>query len=466
LSATDKQQDLELRVTPGVTVAGRSGSLVGSLHLAWENSVYMHTSDLNRSTLYANGSGTLDLYERRLFLDGSVDMSRQRSSIFGTSPSTGLYDPNSQTMLRTYSLSPYYVIQAPGDIRGEARYRVTYSNSSDNIVNNNLRHDVSFSLGNSLNPMPFGWDFSAAYSVTDYQSGQNASISSGRFTGLYAIDPLFRLKGIGGYERNDFFSSSERNKIIYGGGFDWTPSPRTHAYGQTERRFFGNGYDYGLSWRAARSGITGRLVRDVTTTSSTVDANGLQNLYLAYLLSVSNTSNLADLLTKMTPEQKSQADAAWNARGLPSPVAGQAYISQAFFLERRAELAGSWNGARNSFALNIYRSERERLTDPAMLAPGDDLASFEKTRDTGGGLYATHALSPLTNLSLGLSLTRSLGLGGIYADQETRYKNISLAANTSLGVRTIGGLIYQYNTSRGVSSFIENSLTANIGMRF
>jgi uncharacterized protein (PEP-CTERM system associated) len=51
-------------------------------------------------------------------------------------------------------------------------------------------------------------------------------------------------------------------------------------------------------------------------------------------------------------------------------------------------------------------------------------------------------------------------------NQETRYKNVSLALNTPLGVRTTGGLIYQYSTGRGVSNFNENSISANIGMRF
>jgi uncharacterized protein (PEP-CTERM system associated) len=460
LSADNKVSDLEFRLTPGLSIAGRSGSVTGSLQLAWENSFYAREKSLSHDQLLGSGFGTADLYERRLLLDGSMSMSRERSSIFGAPPSSGLYQPSSQTMLRTYSLSPYYLIQTAGGLSGEARYRYTYTDSSGDILSNNTRHDATFSLGSGA-PMPFGWSTSAYYSYTSYKQAEDQHIGSIRVTGTYAFDPLFRVLAIVGYERNNFVSTVGQSQDIYGGGFEWNPSPRTRLYAEGEKRFFGNGYDIELSWRSPLSGITGRMTRDVSTTSSTLDSNSLINLYLAYLTSV--PKDVTDPLQRLL-----LAEQAWKAHGLPNTIGqGTTYVSQAYFLEQRADLGGMWNGVRNSLSLIAYQSKRSRLADPATLAPGDDLAMFDKTEEIGGNITATHAVSPRTNMMMGFGASRSRGEGGVItAQEETRRRNASLSASTTLGPHTTGGVIYQYNASRGASEYDENSIIANVGMRF
>ncbi len=451
--------DYELRIVPAVSFSGNSGRLSGAARFSWENSYYARNKESSHNTLTGGATGTADLYERKLLVDGALSMSRQRTSVLGTPASTGVYDPNSQTMVRNYSISPYYLLRGSSGLSGELRYRYTYTDSDTSTLSNNRQHQALFSLG-SETAAPLGWMFQASYSSLSYEQAQDSYTASARLTGTYAVDPLFHLIAIGGYEANNFVSTVGQNQVIYGGGFEWTPSPRTRVYASIEDRFFGTGYNAQISWRGPRSGISGRFVRDVTTSSNTLDANMLVNLYLSYVMSISR--DVTDPLERLR-----LASETWKERGLPDTIGqGTTYVTQAYFLEQRGELAGSWNGVRNTLSASLYKRKHSRLADPSMLAPGDDLATFDHTDEIGGNIFATHTLSPRTSAMLGFNVSRSRGAGGFTGDSQARWRSATLSASTSLGVRTRGGLIYQYNASRGSSDFDENSLTANIGMTF
>lgn len=101
-----------------------------------------------------------------------------------------------------------------------------------------MRHETNLSLGSSsTSPVdPVGQS-----ALIDYGDVNDVNTRSGRATGLYAFDPLFIVRSIGGYESNNYVASSSQNSTIYGAGFEWNPSPRTHFSGQTENRFLERG---------------------------------------------------------------------------------------------------------------------------------------------------------------------------------------------------------------------------------
>ncbi|WP_417067459.1 TIGR03016 family PEP-CTERM system-associated outer membrane protein [Niveibacterium terrae] len=456
LASGSRQSDTTLNVDPGLSLSGRSGGAEAALKLRLNNVIYARQTDLNRTSLYGNGTGSFDLYERRLMLDASASSSRERLSIFGTPAATG-YDSGGQANFQTYSLSPYWRVQGSG-FNGEARYRASWADADSSTYQQSLRHDASLSLG-STTVKPVGWSLSGLYSLTDYRDTNDIRTASLRATGFHALDPLLIARLIGGYEHNDYSDSASRNALIYGGGLEWTPSPRTRMTGQIEKRFFGSGYNVDFDWRGPLSGVNMHLSRDVSTSSQTLGVGELLSLYLAQYAALA--SQIPDPV-----ERARRVERDWAARGLPALGQGVSYISSAYYVERRAQLTGSLTGARHSLSLSTYYSQRNRLLDPALMSASDDLSAYQRTREWGVSLYASHSLSPRTQLNLSGTLSRSQGEGDASTGASTRRRSVQAGTTGTLGPHSSGAVLYRYSSSSGVSEYRENAVVANLGLHF
>ncbi|WP_374603174.1 TIGR03016 family PEP-CTERM system-associated outer membrane protein [Niveibacterium sp.] len=449
--------DWSLRVEPGFATSGRTSRSYGSFRASVNANVYASEDSLNRTNLNMYGTGTVDLYERKLLLDASATASQEQITTLGAPAGGAAYNPNNATQLTTFSLSPYFRWQWGARENGEIRYRATLSDSSNNFLNNSLRQDVSLVVGNGASPDPLGWFLTGNHSVIKYDTANDSKTSDARLYGIYAIDPMFKLRADVGYERNNFAAFGGEEQQIYGGGFEWTPSPRTRFAGMTEKRFFGNGYNYEFTWRGALSSFSATFVRDVTTTSSTLSSLQLLGLMVAYAEAGSKS-----------PDGGKSAAKTWHDRGLPyleEILAGATFVTRSYYLEKRAQVSGGLTGARNGLALSLTYTDRRRLVDPALLVPGDQLANFDVVEDMGGTLVFNHRLTPVSNLTALLGASRSNGetLG---LTTTTRRRDASLSGSTSFGQSIIGSVSYRYQASRGASSYDENSVAATLGMRF
>lgn len=449
--------DWSLRVEPGFATSGRTSRSYGSFRASVNANVYASEDSLNRTNLNMYGTGTIDLYERKLLLDASATASQEQITTLGAPAGGAAYNPNNATQLTTFSLSPYFRWQWGARENGEIRYRATLSDSSNNFLNNSLRQDVSLVVGNGASPDPLGWFLTGNHSVIKYDTANDSKTSDARLYGIYAIDPMFKLRADVGYERNNFAAFGGEEQQIYGGGFEWTPSPRTRFAGMTEKRFFGNGYNYEFTWRGALSSFSATFVRDVTTTSSTLSSLQLLGLMVAYAEAGSKS-----------PDGGKSAAKTWHDRGLPyleEILAGATFVTRSYYLEKRAQVSGGFTGARNGLALSLTYTDRRRLVDPALLVPGDQLANFDVVEDMGGTLVFNHRLTPISNLTALLGASRSNGetLG---LTTTTRRRDASLSGSTSFGQSIIGSVSYRYQASRGASSYDENSVAATLGMRF
>ena len=163
-------------------------------------------------------------------------------------------------------------------------------------------------------------------------------------------------------------------------------------------------------------------------------------------------------------ERARQVDQNWTARGLPALGMGMNYLSNGYYLERRAQLTGAWNGVRNNVSLTSFYSQRARLFDPSQLLSTDDLANYERTQDWGISLFANHSLTPYASLNLSGTLSRSRGEGATEA--QTRRRTIQAGASSVFGPRSSGNFLYRYSSSDGVTDYRENAVVANLGLRF
>ncbi|GAA5180379.1 hypothetical protein GCM10025771_24750 [Niveibacterium umoris] len=452
--------DWSARVEPGVSLSGRSGATYGSLRASVSANAYAKEDSLNRTNLNLLGAGTFDIYEKKLLIDASASVSQERLSSLGAPVSGVAYDPNNTTELRLLSLSPYARWQWRNNVVGELRYRATWSDSSSGVLSNGLRQDVTFSVGNGAAPNPFGWLLSGSDAHNHYSGANDTNLSNARLYGIYAIDSTFKLRADVGYERNDFGSAYTQEQHIYGVGFDWTPSSVTHVAGMTEQRFFGTGYNYEASWRGPRSAINVTFSRDVTTSSSTLGGAQLIGLLLSFADSYSKT--ISD-----PSERLRRAAEVWIQRGLPAEIgASTTYVTESYYLEKRAQASFALIGVRDSAGLSVNYSKRHRLVDPNLLAPGDELGQFDNVEDIGATLVISHRLTPVSSLSATLGGGRSNGQGLSGSVSSTRRRDASLVASTSFSASTVGSLSYRHQASSGVSEYDENSIAATLGVRF
>lgn len=453
-----RRSDTVLKVTPGLSFSGRSGASFANLVASWNDEVHLRNKNLNRGDLLANGTGTWDLYERKFLVDGSINLSRQRLSLFGGTADGTAYDPKNQTVQKTFSVSPYFRWSGGGDTTGVARYKVTVGDATTAQTGRSTQHDFSASVGSGANAAPLGWQVSAQDSIT-FQSGlQNTRVLSTRLTGIYALDPLFRLRANTGYERNNYVASGKNSQIIFGGGFEWTPSPRTRVAAQADRRFFGNGFNIEMNWRGPRSALMASFSREVTNSTSQLGAVDMLGLFMAYQNSLK--AQIPDDFERFLAAAR-----VWQERGLPLSLgATTTYMTRSYFLERRAQLTGSLTGARNSLGLTAFLSRRKRLVDPTLLMPTDDLSRFTETQESGFTVYGSHQLSPLTSLGFTAGLNSSSGDGA--TGEAARHRNLSVSANTRLGPNTNSSLSYRYDASRGATQYDANTFVANLGVQF
>lgn len=458
LTGGQRQGDLYLSVDPGLSLSGQSGGAQARLSLRLHNAIYEQKKDLNRTGLYGNGTGSFDLYERRVMLDASFSSTRERLSLFGTPAANGGDAASGQTDYRTYQLSPYWRFQGV-DTHGELRYRANYSNagSSATSYRNPLIHTASLSYGSNTT-QPLGWTLTGQYSLTDYSDARDVRSGSAQGSLFQAIDPLFIVHLDGGYEQNNYQGSASQGNATYGGGFTWTPSPRTRLAASLDKRFFGTGYRYELAWHGPSSALSATLSRDVSTSSQTLGVNELLSLYLAQVAALAG--QIPDLAQRVA-----RVDRDWVAHGLPALGQGSSYLSSSYYVERRAQITGSLNGKRSGLNLTSYYAQRDRLPDAALIAGGDDLANYQQTHEWGASFYANYSLSPRTSLNLSGSLSRSTGDGGA-SPASTRRRSFVAGANSTLGPHTTGGLQYRYTSSSGVTDYRENAVVANLGLTF
>ncbi len=132
LSATDKQSDLILAVSPGIQIGGQSGRVRGFLNYALTGNFYARNSDQSSFYNALSASVNAEAVPSWLFIDANASVSQQFISPFGTqSIDPGLNNSN-RTEVRTVSVAPHVRGQIAGQVNyvGRAFYSFTDSGSS------------------------------------------------------------------------------------------------------------------------------------------------------------------------------------------------------------------------------------------------------------------------------------------------------------------------------------------------
>jgi uncharacterized protein (PEP-CTERM system associated) len=439
-----------------VTEKGARTSLVGNISLPVL--LYARTgSENNNAYPSVDLLGDLALVENWLHVEGQVTISQQYFNPFGAQP-LGLENATqNRYQSDTYRISPYVKGVTPGNVSYELRNNDVWTNVHNTPVTSDDFRYTQFKGNAAQTESTVGWQ--ADFDVNDVvvNNGDKFHSRLVRFQPVYKVDPQLKLVATAGYEENHFPTDDSSN-AIYGGAFEWHPTPRTNVTGSLEHRFFGAGYLFSFDHRTPLSVWTLHLSRNTSSYPQQ-----LANLPAG--ADVSALLNGLFLTTIPDPALRQQAiDQFIRDRGLPSVLSSPLNLySQQVFLQESQTASVGLLGTRNTVVLTIFNVRSQPIS-----ASGDALTlpvNFgDNSRQTGISLLWSHKLTPAVALDTTIERFRTVANPPL--EGTTNQTAVRVAVSTPLSARTtmFGGARYQTLSSDVATNY--NEAAAFIGITY
>ncbi|MDR0715890.1 MAG: TIGR03016 family PEP-CTERM system-associated outer membrane protein [Azoarcus sp.] len=456
-AAHEKNADWILEVSPGIRYTDDRGRLTGIFDARWRNVGYARSDGLNQSFVTLQSANTLEAVQDMLFIDLDSNISRNNRSPFYGRISDDRLNVAKEDEVRTWALGPRLQFRLGDAAQGALRYRSSWLDGNMLKFGGQREQLWSGQIGNPHAFRYMGWNVEYSRSATEYDStDQEVRRQLGRATIFINVASELRLRFTGGRESNDYGFGDEEDKNIWGGGFDWQPTPRTTVSLLSERRAFGNGYSFNLGHRARRTlwEISGS--RGI---SSSMDSLGGSLYQDPQFLAWFNNPNLIAMYPD--PVQREAL-----VRGLLHYPSGD-FITNAYYRDETWRAGVTYTGVRNTITLSAQHSKRKRIS-LGSLSAFDSFALANDLEMISGTLSLTRRLSSLSSLNAMVTHWRTRG-EGMSSGLDTRRTSASLGLNTRLGLQTQAGLTYNHqrsDTDVTDGDYTENSVSANLGMTF
>ncbi len=454
LVPTDRRQgDFITQITPAVTVneVGTHTRFVGSL--AVPILLYARTGSEN-NYVYPNANlfGDVNFLDRRVHVEGAVNVSQQFFSPFGAQPGDLSNATDNRYRSTTYRVSPYVQGTFGDGVAYELRNNNTWTNLNGAPTSTANSHVTEFlARANTSGDRRVGWSTSYHYTDTEF-TGQSESITTqlARVTPYYGISPQLRLEVSGGYENNRYQLSSSSG-AIYGVGFRWRPTDRTDVVGAWEHRFFGSSYLFTFDHRTRLTVWNVRVSRNITTYPQQV----------ASLAAGANVESYLDrLFLSAYPDaaQRQQfVEQFMSDRGLPGTLIDPVTLyTEQITLQQLQSATIGLIGARNSIFFNVYNLRSQPISAAGTPLP-PSLFSQNSNTQTGGSVVWTRRLTSAVNLTSKFSLLRTEANAPLTG--ETNQGSATVALSMPISGRTTGfvGARYQALSSDFRSSYNETA---------
>lgn len=433
-------------ISPGLRLSSRSGRLVGDVDYALHGLVYARRSSADEVQQALTARGTLEAIDNWAFVDANASISQQSISALGTrSVDRNLADGN-RAEVSTYQIAPY----VRGPLGSFANYQLRWawenSNSSGSSAQSSS-NDVSFVLSSSQALFSYlGWSLTASRRSSEFESQgtQDSTRFNGRLT--YAVTPEFQVMVGGGRERNDYQFAGQQSYSNWLAGFTWVPSERTRLEVTRERRFFGNAYNVRFEYRTPRTVWTFADSQDVNTSANANSLSQQRNLFDVLY------AGFATLVPNPV-ERTAMVNAMLRSSG---------FLTTAASIQRRQNLSVAWLGLRSTLLLSTSRNDA-RAADPTAVNIGD-LSNGRNLHSTGFGANLSHRLTPVSALSVDLSLTRT---NSTVDNRSTNLRSLAATFTTQLNSQMDLSITARRTLFRSdVDPYTESALGASLKVQF
>ncbi len=455
-SGDDKRAGWVAEVSPGLGgVIGREGGRVkANLNARLSSTGYSSDEGWRSPGLGLQANGEVEALEDLLFVEADASIRRTNLNLFSGRAEDDFLETSRTNETRAFRVSPRLEFALGALANGQLRYSQNWLSGGSNTLTAQRRGEWALALDSARSFGPFGWGLSYQRADTSYRGDDLNDVREESWRGsvFYTVTPQFRVRGIVGHERNDFAAGRTQSNRITGAGFDWFPSARTSLSGFVEDRFFGNGYDLSLSHRMARSNLQLSFGRDVT---SSVQRFGSVFSDPFFLLRFDDP-----FLVAQFPDPLEREDVVRAILGLTA----DSFVSNAYFVDRRARAAYTINGVRNSVSFAYIQSDRSRVSGITGLRGGDLFTDSDRVKNKSLSVGFSHRLTPHSSLNAAVARSIAERAGGL--SDRTRRLTTSLGYSARFGHRTVGGLTYRHQRSSGANDFTENVISATMNMRF
>ena len=445
------------RVSPGLLLTSRSGQLQGSLSYVGTLVSRSGLDDRN-ATEYLNTLSAMFALEAipgHGYVDARASISQQAIVATGQPVGDAAQVNSNRTEVTTVSVSPYLRGTLASVVDYELRVAAAVSDSGSATVQDSNSLRGSISLRSANRGAKVGWGLTGQRHRVGFSGATGPTITDRLDAQLsFVPDVDWRLTASGGVESTDVVGAIRRDHNTYGLAVQWTPSPRTRVLLQGDQRYFGRGHVAQFEYRLARSFWRYTDTRDVTSSvdpGSTGESTTLYTLLFAQLASQEPDPVLRETLVRSLIQALGRS---------PDERVGGGFITAGISLQRRRELALTWQGQRMLFNAAAFRTESRRVDSGGVnaLTPNDDV-------DQSGYLAAlAYRVTPQTTATLSGSRTMSESSASA---TRSDLKMASVALTSQLGRRTSGTLGLRYSVLSGArDAYGETALTGSLSLRF
>lgn len=455
LASTGESSEAITQLSPGLRISSRSGRIQGNLDYSLNALIHARDSGANAVQHALSSTAVAELVENRVFVDGRATISQQSVSAFGvqSEPGSRLENENRSEVV-SFGLSPSLRGSLAGQVDYEARlsYTGTRSGSTQAADSSSLSGLVRLSGGRGL----FGWSADVSRQVADFDAGRRTEQDRIGAGITYRAAHDLRLSARLARETTDVLSTDRRNTTSWGWGVDWSPTSRTLAGLQSDRRYFGNAHSLTLQHRLARSIWRYTDSRNASSSTGVAGAPVTQyDLFFAQFASLEPDPGRREQLVRSF----------LFSNGLdPNATVGGGFLTSALSLQRSQNLSVALTGQRQTVTLAAFRTTTRRLDSVSTVV--DDLSRVDLLQQTGYSLNLSHRLTPTSSISLLASNQKTSGRGGSNpAGNEQRSINLNwsgqIAARANL---TVGARHVEFDSA--TSPYNESAVTATLALRF
>jgi uncharacterized protein (PEP-CTERM system associated) len=449
--------DFVTQLRPGLQITARTGRVRGTL--IYYLDANRHTHNTSNATLQnsLNANGSAEIIQNWFFVDGRANISQQARSAFGQQTVAGSQSSgNNQTEVGTLYVSPYVKGVVPDIARYEARFITEATNARRSVIGDSTNNTASLSLNSPNSGARFGWGAQATKRQTSYRAGRTTDEDRAFVSAVARPDTDLTVTLRAGREAQNVANLDRRADNNFGAGLSWTPSNRTSASIDADRRYFGQSYRVLLDHRLSQSSFRLSATRDVSNNTSSSGSNSSGGAATAFELQFRN-------LTNQFPDPKQRAEVALallQGRGQdPNAVFSNSYLASGLTLVQRLDLSWIYTGRRQTFSLLAFTSETNTL---GVLAPG--ATNLNDVRQSGLSGTASHRLTPTANVSLTGSFLHTAGTQGFGG---TDLKSMQLNWSDTINRYTTATLGARFSVfDSPTDPYREAALTATIGLRF
>ncbi|MBN8507417.1 MAG: TIGR03016 family PEP-CTERM system-associated outer membrane protein [Burkholderiales bacterium] len=483
LTATDKQSDLILGLYPGIQVVAQGARVRGYLY--YTLGAYLYANQQEDSNFYntLSAAANAELWEKRLFLDVNASISQQIIDPFGTQSSDPSLNNDNRTEVTTVSVAPYLKGQMAGQVDYLARALYAYTDSGTSSASDSTSYGGVLSFNGSTRWQRLGWGLTTSYRSIDFSEGRREYDQLSWLTLRYAVTPELQANLRGNYERSNVTSLNGSTNGGFGGGIQWTPSPRTRLVLEADQRVFGSSHLYLLEYRSPRTiwtfssvqglsngqdsfgqGLLGQSIPGVssqTAPSPSFDptagptgqgVTAFELLFKQFASVQPDPVLRAQLVNNFLKANNIDPNSTLSTNFLPDQVTEQ--------LEQRISVA--WIGIRSNVILNAYQTQARDIGP--LSSPGTGLANGSTLRWYGGSASWSHRLTPAATLSVSFSGERTAEDDGsqsstLWVGTVTWSQRVFENATLSIAARR---QVFDSNTS----PYNESALLAFLGMQF